>query len=306
MVKRGKEFRDGFMKNPVLFSYLKESDRYFSLADQPKSELNVIGAGMIGKEHIKITMLEGRGTSHGIYDPNPRSVEKAKENTGHPILNSNLLYSGKRILVMTAVPAERDAVLRGLGNDARFDVRVAGVGPVMAAVNTTKLLTTAEYGLVVSAGIGGGFPGKAEMGSMVVANEIIAADLGAETPEGFCSLDELGYGFTRIPLDANLVKALAEALLAAGLPAHTGPVLTVSTVTGTAASTAELVARVSGAAAEAMEGYGVALAAQHCGVPVLEIRAISNLVGPRDRAGWRIKEALEALETASSVLTEVL
>lgn len=39
----------------------------------------------------------------------------------------------KRILVMTAVPVERDAVLRGLHNDPRFDVLEAGVGPVAAA-----------------------------------------------------------------------------------------------------------------------------------------------------------------------------
>lgn len=230
------------------------------------------------------------------------SEKTLKPNT----INSNHLQPDTRILVMTAVPAERDAVLRGLGNDARFDVRVAGVGPVMAAVNTTKLLSAAEYGLVVSAGIGGGFPGKAEMGSLVVANEIVAADLGAETPEGFCSLDQLGFGSTRIPVDAHLAKHVAEALLAARLSVHTGPVLTVSTVTGTAESTAELAARIPGAAAEAMEGYGVALAAQDCGVPVLEIRAVSNLVGPRDRAGWRIKEALDVLEIAGSVLTEVL
>ncbi|MGC7879870.1 futalosine hydrolase, partial [Desulforudis sp. 1190] len=35
-----------------------------------------------------------------------------------------------RILVMTAVSAEREAVLRGLRGDSRFDVLVAGVGPV--------------------------------------------------------------------------------------------------------------------------------------------------------------------------------
>ncbi|HBP64053.1 MAG TPA: futalosine hydrolase, partial [Desulfosporosinus sp.] len=42
------------------------------------------------------------------------------------------------------------------------------------------------------------------------------------------------------------------------------------------------------------------------GLPVLEIRAISNMVGPRDRSTWRVKEALDVLEAASAVLTEVL
>lgn len=216
------------------------------------------------------------------------------------------LHPDKRVLVMTAVSAERDAVLRGLNSDTRFDVLVAGVGPAAAAAGTAKVLATAGYGLVVSAGIGGGFPGRAEVGSLVVANEIIAADLGVETPEGFSSLDELGFGSTRVQVDTGLVNRVTGALLAAKLPVSIGPVLTVSTVTGTAASAAELAARVPGAAVEAMEGYGVAIAAHDSGVPILEIRAISNLVGPRDRTAWRIKEALDVLEAASSVLLEVL
>ena len=216
------------------------------------------------------------------------------------------MQSEMRFLVMTAVSAERDAVLRGLHSDTRFDVLVAGVGSVVAAVNTARALATAEYSLVICAGIGGGFPGRAEVGSLVVANEIVVADMGAETPEGFCSLEELGFGFTRIQINANLVDRVARALLAAKLPVNTGPVLTVSTVTGTAARALELTERVTGATAEAMEGFGVGFAAFDRGLPVLEIRAISNLVGPRDRSNWRIKEALVVLEVASAVLTEVL
>jgi futalosine hydrolase len=54
-----------------------------------------------------------------------------------------------------------------------------------------------------------------------------------------------------------------------------------------------------------MEGYGVAIAAELHGLPVLEIRGISNAVGPRDRSAWRIKDALDALAAASSSIKEV-
>ena len=214
--------------------------------------------------------------------------------------------SKKRVLVITAVTAERDAVLRGLHNDTRFDVLVAGVGSVVAAVNTARALATAEYGLVISAGIGGGFSGRAEVGSLVVASEIVVADLGAETLEGFRSVDELGFGVTHLPLDPSLVDRVTEALRTAKVPVCTGPVLTVSTVTGTTERGLELAARIAGATAEAMEGYGVGYAAVDRGLPVLEIRAISNMVGPRNRSTWRIKEALDVLEAASAVLTEAL
>ncbi|KJR49478.1 Menaquinone via futalosine step 2 [Desulfosporosinus sp. I2] len=229
-----------------------------------------------------------------------QTVEKSQRLFPHELRSKN------RVLVITAVSAERDAMLRGLLDDTRFDVLAAGVGSVVAAVNTVKALSSDEYSLVICAGIGGGFSGKAEVGSLVVATEIVAADLGAETSKGFCSLDELGFGFTRVQIDANLVARVSQALQEAKLPVTTGPVLTVSTVTGTAASAAELASRVPGATAEAMEGYGVGCAANDRGLPVLEIRAISNVVGPRDRSAWQIKEALDALEAASAVLTEVL
>ncbi|MGW4272390.1 futalosine hydrolase, partial [Streptomyces seoulensis] len=57
---------------------------------------------------------------------------------------------------------------------------------------------------------------------------------------------------------------------------------------------------------EAMEGFGVAEAAAAHGVPVLELRAVSNPVGPRDRAAWRIGDALAALTEAFGKLAPVL
>lgn len=212
----------------------------------------------------------------------------------------------KKILVITAVEAESEAVLRGLGSDKRFEVLAGGVGPVASAVSTAKALASSKYDLVISAGIAGGFAGKADVGSLVVATEIVAADLGVKTAEGFNSIDELGFGSARIQVDKDLVKKAVNVLKEANLPVSTGPVLTASTVTGTAESAEELAARVPGAAAEAMEGFGVAFAAQDAGIPILEIRAISNAVGPRDRSAWRIKEALSVLEKAIRELKEVL
>ncbi|MBD0379830.1 futalosine hydrolase [Paenibacillus sedimenti] len=211
-----------------------------------------------------------------------------------------------RVLIMTAVEAESEAVLRGLGGDSRFVVGLAGVGIVEAAISAATALAAAEYDLVVSAGIAGGFAGRAEVGSIVVASEIVAADLGVQTLDGFSNLDELGFGTNRVEVNADTAARVTAALQAAGLAAQAGPVLTVAMATGTAATAAELAARVPGAAAEAMEGFGIASAARRRGVPVLEIRTISNAVGPRDRDAWRIGDALKALQAASSVLAEVL
>jgi futalosine hydrolase len=208
-----------------------------------------------------------------------------------------------RVLVVTAVAAEADSVAAGLAlplPQPHVDVLAAGVGPAAAAAGTATALATGTYDLVVSAGIGGGFQPHAPIGALVVADAIIAADLGAETPDGYLPVDELGFGRT-----VHLPPAGVSARIAKAIDAVYAPVLTVSTVTGTAARAAELAGRHPRAAAEAMEGFGVAeAAAAHC-VPVLEIRAISNAVGPRDRAAWRIGEALDSLRYAFQLLTPV-
>lgn len=204
-----------------------------------------------------------------------------------------------RLLVATAVPAERDAVADLLPPHA--DAIAVGVGPAAAAAHTAAALARTPYDLVVSAGIGGGFQPDAPIGSLVIADEITAADLGAETPDGFLPVTELGFGaVTHRPPD-SLVRELAAAC-----GGRTGTVLTVSTVTGSAERAAELRRRHPHALAEAMEGFGVAEAAAAYGLPVLEIRAVSNAVGPRDRAAWRIGEALGALGGAFGKFAPVL
>ncbi|WP_445515178.1 futalosine hydrolase [Streptomyces sp. NEAU-174] len=298
-----------------------------------------------------------------------------------------------RVLIVTAVAAERDAVVRGVGATApelaelpvpggmlhrlspappagpplTVDVLAAGVGPAAAAAGTAAALTAAAvartpYDLAVSAGIGGGFstrppvtapaatapeaagseaarlgaegpeaagtgsvgpeaaapgsagpvatatarpttpaPATAHLGSVVVADAIVAADLGAETPDGFAAVTDLGFGTVEHLPPAPLVAAVAEAT-----DAVRGTVLTVSTVTGSAERAAELLRRHPRAVAEAMEGFGVAEAAAAQSVPALEVRTVSNAVGPRDRAAWRIGEALEALTGAFATIAPLL
>ncbi|WP_100406178.1 futalosine hydrolase [Bacillus solitudinis] len=212
------------------------------------------------------------------------------------------------MLIVTSVLAEKEAVLRGLGQVKGVQVEVVGVGIAAAAANTAVLLATATrpYNCVINAGIAGGFSGKATVGSLVVATEIVAADLGAETSEGFQSIEDLKLTKSRVRVEDRLVDSLVQRLTEKKLEISKGPILTLSTVTGTSTTAEELAIRVPGAVAEAMEGYGVAVAAEQAGIPVCEVRSISNMVGPRDREAWRLQEALAALESASSVFAEVL
>ena len=218
-----------------------------------------------------------------------------------------------RILIVTAVAAEADAVRAGAvsripadeppgdRDDRRLVVEPVGVGPAAAAAGTARLLALAEaagtpFAAVISAGIAGGFPGRADVGATVIGARSIAADLGAESPTGFLPLDDLGFGSATHAADPGLLRTLTTALPGAVV----GDILTLATVTGTAGTASRLAAAHPGAVAEAMEGFGAATAAGR--LPFLELRTISNPVGPRDRAAWRLPAALTALTTAAAAL----
>jgi futalosine hydrolase len=229
-------------------------------------------------------------------------------------------------LVVTAVAAERDAVADGIGSPqavtvgpygsarrcetAGADVLVVagGVGPAAAAAAAAHVVATDDVGLLVSMGVAGGFASaRLSHGDIAVASSIVAADLGAMSPERFLDLAALGLdGGATVDCPADLVAAARDRLAAAGLHVAVGAVLTLSTMTGTTERAAELMGR-HGAVAEAMEGAGVAHVASLHDLPVLEVRSISNEVGLRDRTSWDLVTALTALGTAAgAVLREPL
>lgn len=218
-------------------------------------------------------------------------------------------------LVVVATDTERDAVLRGLPPSrpehlGPYDAAVvpdgatllvSGVGPAPAAAATATALALGAFDRVVNLGLCGGFRGAAALGDVVVATELVAADVGAFSPDGFLGLAALGWAEESLPVPQEQVHAASERLQRAGLSVVTGPVLTLSAMTGTDARADELALR-HGAVAEAMEGRGVADVAVLHGLEVLEVRTVSNAVGRRDKAAWRFDLAFAALTAAAAAL----
>ncbi|WP_239344728.1 MULTISPECIES: futalosine hydrolase [unclassified Frankia] len=210
-------------------------------------------------------------------------------------------------------------------------VLAAGVAGPAAAAGTATALAIARasgdpFDLVISLGIAGGFAGRADIGDLVVADALVAADLGAEAgadgpldkpasqpppagsassansgADGFLSLEQLGLGPSRLIPRESVVERLVTLLAVTGRTIRTGPVLSVSTVTGTERRAAALALRF-GPAAEAMEGYAVGVAAAAFDTPFAEVRAVSNAVGHRDRSNWDVPEALAGLSAAAASL----
>lgn len=202
--------------------------------------------------------------------------------------------SGGGVLVVSATAMEAQAVA-GL----RVEVLVTGVGKSSSAAVVAKRLAAGGVGVVLDIGIAGSLPGSQghlAVGSVIAATGHAFADEGVATPVGFVPLSALGFGPSHA--DGMTFRADAGVLGVIGRFADCcGVIATVSTCSGTDAMAAAVAER-TGAAAEAMEGASVAAACRLFGVPMGELRAISNRTGDRERQQWDIPRAMAALKAA--------
>jgi futalosine hydrolase len=171
-------------------------------------------------------------------------------------------------------------------------VITTGVGAVNAAYALTRFLDREQVKAIVVCGIGGAYPSLGigsgiAIGSAVCAESECYGDLGASSPGGFLDMQALGF-----PIIEGVYNVLPMQIFPAPRRAR---FVTMNTCTGTDDAACSIEAR-TGGAVESMEGAAIAHVAALAGVPVGEIRGISNLVGNRDRSAWRVKEAAAAAQ----------
>ncbi len=198
------------------------------------------------------------------------------------------------ILVVCAVASE----LATFAPRDHVEVLVGGVGPVEAAIATSRALAQSRYRLVVNAGIGGAFAGRAEVGDVVFVAHDRFVDLRRE--------DGTKLDLPGVPL-VDTVDAdprVLDLYTTGRLEAIVGGAITSASVT-TSAERAQTLANRYGATVESMEGYAVMRAAEIAGVPAIALRGISNIVGA-ERASWNIDAGRFAAVAALGALFAVL
>jgi len=173
-----------------------------------------------------------------------------------------------------------------------------GVGAVNAAYALTRFLDRKPVEGVVVCGIGGAYPrsfgsgAELPIGSVICAESECYGDLGADSPGGF--LDMRALGFPVVDGVNPLYNVFPMQIFPA---ARRAPFVTMNTCTGNDDAARTIEAR-TGGAVENMEGAAIAHVAALAGIPVGEIRGISNVAGNRDRSAWRVKEAALAAQEA--------
>lgn len=195
------------------------------------------------------------------------------------------------LLVCTATEFEAAMLRDRLAGRSNVTILVTGVGPVNAAHGVTVAILQQRPHAIISCGIAGVYPASGLLlGDVVCADTEVYGDLGAQSPAGF--IDMKAMGFPVVPGPAPLFNELPMQVFPSERRAR---FVTVSTCTGTDLVAREIERR-TGGAVENMEGAAIAHVAHLHGVPVGEVRGISNAVTNRDTKSWRIKEASAAAQ----------
>jgi futalosine hydrolase len=194
--------------------------------------------------------------------------------------------------------AERSANLTSHRYGAHdIDVLVTGVGMVPTAAWCAHVLTRNHYDLALNLGVCGSFDRALTPGTAVHVVSDRIAELGAEDGDAFLTMPELDlaaeYEFVNDAPPSN--PALSE------LPAVSA--ISVNTVHGNLRSIAAVAARFN-PQVESMEGAAFMCACQIGPVPFAQVRAVSNIVEPRNRSAWRMADAIGSLGRAGLAILD--
>ncbi|WP_300670216.1 futalosine hydrolase [Desulfoluna sp.] len=183
----------------------------------------------------------------------------------------------------------------------------AGPGAVNTAQSLTAAIERFSPGLIIQVGCAGGFAKSGiAVGDVAVATEEIDVHMGLElesdeksvrlAPLPFPVMETGGRTYRhRFLLDRDLADEAAAAIRnenLTGFTLHKGSFVSGSTITATTARAKGLFDLYC-PVMESMEGAAAAHTALHYGIPFLEIRGASNLVGRRDKEAWNLPLAFE-------------
>lgn len=203
-----------------------------------------------------------------------------------------------RILLAAATPFEIKTLTERLPADVR--PVITGVGLVSTTYHLQKAIAAHKPGLVIQAGIAGCFDPRYALGGLVAVSEEVIADLGVEENGRFRDLADLGLLAPgedgRLP-NPHLSKFT--------FPWPAGPGISVSEIT-TRPDRIRWYTDHYAPVVESMEGAALHYVCLQERVPFLQVRALSNYIGERDKSRWQIGPALAALHEGLTLLLDTL
>jgi futalosine hydrolase len=186
--------------------------------------------------------------------------------------------------------------------NSRIHYLVSGVGSVQTTYALTRQLRENIPDFIIGAGIGGCFSREILLGSVFQIRSEVFADLGVQESRGWSDLFDLGLS------DKNAHPYTDGRLQNPNPPMRISAVnatgCTVNQVT-TDPGRIEAIQKLYAPEVESMEGAALHYVCINEGIPFIQLRAVSNLVGERDKQRWKMQKAIENLGIAidETVLT---
>ena len=182
----------------------------------------------------------------------------------------------------------------------KVDVLITGVGVPSTMYHLQKRIQQVDYDCIIQAGIAGNFTNVIELGKVVLVQQDCFADLGIEEKEIYSPIFSAAFADKdEFPFTDGWLVNLNEVLQQSSLPKIKA--LTVNKVSDSELQKKQF-ASTFNAAIESMEGAALHYVCLQEKIPFLQIRSISNHVGERDKAKWKMKDAIENLNNELSKL----
>jgi futalosine hydrolase len=184
-----------------------------------------------------------------------------------------------------------------------FEVLITGIGSMSTAYWLTKTIDKHRPDLLIQAGVAGSFSNHYPPGSLVLVNEEVTGDLGVEENNEFKDVFDMGLPQISDPYTGkNLVNDQVEWLQQFNLPLVKA--VTVNEITTRPARIQQLQQKYQ-PVVESMEGAAFHYIALIEKIPYIQLRAVSNMVGERDKLKWKMKEAIQLLnEQLITIITK--
>ena len=170
---------------------------------------------------------------------------------------------------------------------------VTGVGALMTAFALARYHDMGSVDIAINAGLAGAYNSNLALGEVVEIAKDRFADLGVEEADGsFTDVYQLGLSDKdKHPYQDGWLHASTSSY-STDMKQATG--LTVNKVHGSISSIAQVKSKYL-ADVETMEGAGFMYACKALDVKHHQIRAISNMVEPRNKENWQIGKAIDEL-----------
>ena len=187
-------------------------------------------------------------------------------------------------------------------NSLKVTFHVSGVGMLATCFSVTRLIYDEQPDLIIQSGIAGCFNSNVFLAEVVAIKDEVAGDIGVEENGVFSDLFDMNFQKeNEFPYtNKNLANPWLTKYNMLGLEEVTG--ITVNEISTRKERIEQLRIKYN-PVVESMEGAALHYVGLQTNVPFIQLRAISNYIGERDKSKWKFNEAFENL---SSIVTRYL